>query len=946
MPVTRTDLKRGRALDDCLGEINRMKRELELMEEHKNLLFSSMSQNAQESQVVSAPKFWHAEAVLKWVGEGNIAKEHRTVSRAVNLMNDGLLPGVYFDKKIKISSRYVSEIKGKIVNGQELYDTKGKPSHLDNFDVEFIRDVLESQQLRCKSVLLSTVQLLVRVIVLIKKKQVTVDALDERVEMKMQRPKKRPKKKVARARPAIDSSDTDSDDDDPGAAATAESFETVKKILGQAMSMQIAMPSNSRFPTRRQVRKICKKHKWSVRKAQQTTPWRFEGCSPPMISCYFGNIIRVFVEFEIMTPGQKSNTDEKRLNAEFEKSGRCLSVVCVKPSEKLSGHGRVGMTSAASSRSIVGFTFLPFIHADGSCLLMIIIRKGDPNSPDSKIKEADIWNKCHAAYEKEGIELVIITTPSGYMVNEAFQKCVCHYMRVLLRRDGVEIVFEDPRNPQISELGALKSNQILFLDNASHHKLGEVEFRCATRIRGLQLFPLPYNTTGVSQPLDQDCNKLFTLWVQQYFLLEMQLEMSGGVKNTLNLVLWAQQIPLNDPAFHVPMCVEMDLTALASTGSADMKERIAQLNAVLAHANTSNARGFDEVRVATICIAPWLAALGHRHVKNSFVSVGLAAPDAVVGAVLRGRQTHLQLEHSAEMMARYEVFPERITSTNIYINAAEKWAKESEAAITSKFEMYRKGAMVVGALPDLQQQVVSGRSLSDNRDDTAAMAASLVFGPNPPQEALSLSKVILQAGSFVEIEQQKRMRVEGYQSRMPGSAESLEQQVQQLRESGLAAMHEKLKTVKRSFEIVSEHATVLNKACLKIENQWQSQDGSVQKLSMLLLSIHEMATKLKERAAELEAELAKKIESRDGFIAKTRADFVPDANLREAMGDELNADWGAGSLVRTTVLAVARVTEFVYYDVANKLAQCANAVDDDVFAVINDIFGDVGDEAA
>lgn len=58
------------------------------------------------------------------------------------------------------------------------------------------------------------------------------------------------------------------------------------------------------------------------------------------------------------------------------------------------------------------------------------------------------------------------------------------------------------------------------------------------------------------------------------------------------------------------------------------------------------------------------------------------------------------------------------------------------------------------------------------------------------------------------------------------------------------------------------------------------------------------------------------------------------------MGDELNADWGAGSLVRTTVLAVARVTEFVYYDVANKLAQCAYAVDDDVFAVINDIFGD------
>jgi hypothetical protein len=67
MPVTRLDLDRAARYSNCVDEINKKKNELQLLEEHQSLLFESMSQNAQNSKVAIAPKFWHAEAALKWV---------------------------------------------------------------------------------------------------------------------------------------------------------------------------------------------------------------------------------------------------------------------------------------------------------------------------------------------------------------------------------------------------------------------------------------------------------------------------------------------------------------------------------------------------------------------------------------------------------------------------------------------------------------------------------------------------------------------------------------------------------------------------------------------------------------------------------------------------------------------------------------------------------------
>lgn len=59
------------------------------------------------------------------------------------------------------------------------------------------------------------------------------------------------------------------------------------------------------------------------------------------------------------------------------------------------------------------------------------------------------------------------------------------------------------------------------------------------------------------------------------------------------------------------------------------------------------------------------------------------------------------------------------------------------------------------------------------------------------------------------------------------------------------------------------------------------------------------------------------------------------------MGDALDEDWSAGIDVRNAVQAVARVTEFVYFEVLDKVAQSSLEVDDDVRCVLTEWFGDV-----
>jgi hypothetical protein len=596
------------------------------------------------------------------------------------------------------------------------------------------------------------------------------------------------------------------------------------------------------------------------------------------------------------------------------------------------------MSSSASARNIAGITFLPFIHADNSTPLIVFIRKGDHNSSDSKQKEAAIWNACHREFEAAGIELVVMTTATGYMNAEAFTHCICHYLRALHLREGLSFQFADFRSPRIEECPILKRSQVLFLDNASHHNLGSVTFQCECRVRNLQLIPLPPNTTQVTQALDQECNKVFTLWVMDFFLIEMEIEMSGGIRNPLHLVLWTQQIRTN--AAHQESNKDLIIDLTADFGGDHKKiEMIQKLNATLQRANTEQ-RKFDDVRVAKICVAPWLAAL--KFAKRSFQAVGLAAPDVELGPELRnGRQTHLQLEHQAELLKRFEIYPERITSTAIYINAAERYERMENATRESQFEMYNKGAQLVGALPDLQRsKICTGPAAGA---DHAGDVAAVVFGPNPSSEAVDLSKVIIQASEFVNDRDSKRQRLQGYEILMPRAVADAQHRVQELAEAGAASFREKVKNVQRSFEIVSEKATSLLKTCTRLESQLDSISSAPfaqTKFEHLLLTINDSRSKLLDRKLAVETELAKKKESRQKFIESCRSEFVPDSQLKVVLGDELDMDWGAEQLVRDAGLSVLRVVEYVFEQAAMKLAECALDVDDDVRCVMTDFFGE------
>jgi hypothetical protein len=153
-----------------------------------------------------------------------------------------------FDIRVKINASYVSRVESKIEAGISLQDGPGHPSNLDRFEIAFIRDVLEQQQITSKAVLLSTVQLLIRVVVLIKRGAVAVEALDERVVLKSG-------KKGKRSRKRQDDSDSDTDDDDDAdihadRLAREESFRTIKKMLGDACNMSLAETGISRYPTR------------------------------------------------------------------------------------------------------------------------------------------------------------------------------------------------------------------------------------------------------------------------------------------------------------------------------------------------------------------------------------------------------------------------------------------------------------------------------------------------------------------------------------------------------------------------------------------------------------------------------------------------------------------------------------------------------------------------
>jgi hypothetical protein len=274
MPITRDDKAKAALYVAAVDEIEGKRRELSQLEAKLPVLFGSLSDNTKQSQIPIEPKHWHAEATLKWVSEGSSNQKRRTLTEAAMLLNAGELPGDYFDTKVKISLRYISNIKVKIESGSHIQDDPGKPALISKFETEFISFVLEHKQIRAKSLLLSTVQMLVRVIVLIKRGAVAVADLDERVKFKTKKRGRRQSRKAAGA----DSSDTE-DEADPREDVD-DAFATLKQILGDSLSLMLQLPDDMSYPTRRQVRDLCAKNDWKVKKAQQTSAWRYDGVSP------------------------------------------------------------------------------------------------------------------------------------------------------------------------------------------------------------------------------------------------------------------------------------------------------------------------------------------------------------------------------------------------------------------------------------------------------------------------------------------------------------------------------------------------------------------------------------------------------------------------------------------------------------------------------------------
>jgi hypothetical protein len=102
MPIKRSDVQLGARYAEAVVAFNKTQQELARLEAAKGLIFDSMSQETQQSQVEIPPKYWHAEAALEWIGQGTV-KESRTVARAVRLLKNGEFPGKYFDIKVEIA---------------------------------------------------------------------------------------------------------------------------------------------------------------------------------------------------------------------------------------------------------------------------------------------------------------------------------------------------------------------------------------------------------------------------------------------------------------------------------------------------------------------------------------------------------------------------------------------------------------------------------------------------------------------------------------------------------------------------------------------------------------------------------------------------------------------------------------------------------------------------
>jgi hypothetical protein len=768
--VTRGASIKGDAYNAAIQKIGNLQAEIRKIQGTADAMKDSMG--AVADQVISKPPKWkYAQACLDHIA----ANASCTQDKVCKLLQNGELPGQFFGVKVRLNQGYLSTYKCKLRDGLTISENRGRPILLDDFEISFIGSLIKHLQIRNKSILYIQVAMLIRALKLIKHGFVSVTELDKSIASNWMGGKRKRMQGAANSsqvnlpeqREDSDNDDAEAEDDDDLSdadtdggeecsqeAAKQKAFDDLKAILGESISKHLMLPKHYKWPSKVTVQRLCIKYDWAVRKGQMQTAHRFTGAEPNMLDAFFDSTLRAYINFEIVSPSQRHNTDEKRVGAEFQQSGQCVRVMCIKRPSSLdvAGSGRASGCKSTKTRMICGVTMLPFISADNRTLLMIYIRQRlskSESASKSKELEKEILDAIRSSYADKGIAVACFTTDTGWMNQETFKKCVCLFVRELLKEQNVMIQFSDERAPTFKELPRLNRNHILFLDNASCHDTASGLFQLDCLFRGLILNPTPPNTTNITQPCDQHVNKLFTMWLRQCFTsaIEFDIAQQKAPKfDAFQLTLWEAQITSNNATLNIPQDMVLDLRT-DFRGDQAMQAKITRLNSVLEQKVTADkANGkFTSARIARLTVGPWLAALDYAYL--SFVTCGLASPSISSSVTLRSGLTSQAQKELDEQLVRYSLYPHRVKNTPIAIAAAEVYANRISNMEHSKAEVCNKAAALLNLAPLLINGLVV--ETGHNEHELTKSTAALLWGPAASESAIAMASSVLQARELV-----------------------------------------------------------------------------------------------------------------------------------------------------------------------------------------------------
>ena len=948
--ITRKVQAQVATYEKAKGEIGGLRANLFRREAELEDLRQQIGSRGAAGALTVDPSWLHAEAAFDYISKNS----GTTQEQAADMLRKGELPGKFMGQKVKISQRYLSTYKGKIRDNRTIKIGKGRPFTLQEFQLSFVSSMITYGQIRNKAVLHIQVAMLIRMLLLIENGYESVDSLDLRVVTNPIGNRRKRPRAVSASNSQLEAqsehdpeSDKESTDDEADPDPDARELEArekasagLRRILGESLSKHLMLPHNYRYPNKRTVARLCKANGWGVRKGQQQTSHRFDGARPDMIDAFFDSVLRTYIQFEINLPCQRHNCDEKHICAEYEQSGRLVKVLVVKrpglDALNIAGRGRMGGCKSAPDRMIVGITNFPYIDADNNTTLMVYIRKARSSKETdttAKEQEHEIWLAVHSEYEAAGIAVVVLTTETGYQNIVSFKKSMCYFVRELLKKEGVNVTFRDERSPSMRELGRLSCNHMLFLDNASCHELTSDVFRWESLSHGIVLQPTPPGTTNIIQPLDQHVNKLFTMWMRQFFLRQIEMEIvygRAGFTNALQMTAWAAQMKDPNAAVrNMPSDLILDLRK-DFVGDVEMTKVIQNLNAVGVHSQLAAVR-FTSAKVAKLTVGAWIAAFGYN--RLSFECCGLAAPTFVNqletrrGLIAAGR-SEMELA-----LIRFELYPHKVKDTPIARAAAEVYENKIANAEVDKQALYVKAGQLAGILP----QIVGDMRVqcSAETHELAIESAQLCFGGQAPPDALSLANTLFQARDLI-LDQQKRDRsLASYKAIMPPPNlavldESVRGQQDSLRasnESWLRSKAEKLgskcrallkanvtfcssltKLLSKMEEILSQRRGWTHETVSKVKDKWRIAWDAFKDNMLLVLNGREQAPKRKSVALRFQdlEELKDAIAAaKDKLKAKCRDMCVEIASMENVLQLHAN-DWGEVEAAVLEARAIAR----------------------------------------